>query len=123
MVNFNGTSGASYGYNFQGQPVAINDSYTTTQGTALNVLAPGVLTNDTDVNGQALIALLVTNVSQGTLSLNTNGSFTYTPNSNYFGSDSFTYRASDGYPVIQEQNASGGNSLLIDNGETLFREL
>ena len=34
--------------------------------------------------------------TNGTLTLSTNGGFIYMPNSNYFGSDSFTYRANDG---------------------------
>ena len=91
-------------------PVANNDIYSTLEDVPLVIPAAGVLTNDTDVNGQALTALLVTNVSQGSLSLSTNGAFTYTPNTNFFGSDSFTYRASDGYPVILEQNNSGGGN-------------
>ena len=40
--------------------------------------------------------MLVSGPSHGTLTLNANGSFTYTPAANYNGSDSFTYRASDG---------------------------
>src|SRR4029453_10556995 len=43
------------------------------------------------------------------LSINTNGSFTYNPNSNYIGSDSFTYRTKDGGTTVLEQNSSGGN--------------
>src|SRR5204863_219821 len=58
--------------------------------------APGVLSNDSDVDGDSLTAVLVTGPSHGTLTLNANGSFTYTPSSNYNGSDSFTYRANDG---------------------------
>lgn len=76
-------------------PVANNDSYTTPYQTALNVPAAGVLTNDTDANGDALSAVLVSNPTHGTLSLNANGSFTYTPAAGYSGSDSFTYKAND----------------------------
>src|SRR6185295_884005 len=56
----------------------------------------GVLTNDVDVDGDTLTALLASTTTHGTLALNANGSFTYTPNTNYNGSDSFTYRANDG---------------------------
>ncbi|HLN64146.1 MAG TPA: tandem-95 repeat protein, partial [Symbiobacteriaceae bacterium] len=77
-------------------PVANNDSYTTAEDTPLNVAAPGVLSNDTDVDGPAMTAVLVSGPSNGTLTLNSNGSFIYTPNANYSGPDSFTYRASDG---------------------------
>ena len=77
-------------------PAAANDSYTTAEDTPLNIAAPGVLANDTDPDGGALTAVLETNVASGTLSLNANGSFTYTPNANFNGNDSFTYRANDG---------------------------
>ena len=77
-------------------PVAVNDSYSTDQGTPLTVAAPGVLSNDTDPQGKALTAQLVSGPDKGTLTLNTDGSFTYTPVANYVGSDSFTYQANDG---------------------------
>jgi hypothetical protein len=76
-------------------PVANANTYSTPTLTPLNVPAPGVLTDDTDANGDHLTAQAVTFPTQGTLVLNGDGSFTYTPN---FGttSDSFTYTASDG---------------------------
>ena len=58
-----------------------------------------MLANDTDPNGDALTAVLVTNPAHGTLTLNADGSFTYTPAGDYTGPDSFTYRASDGTPT------------------------
>ncbi len=77
-------------------PVANNDSYSTNRDTPLTIPAPGVLGNDTDPDGKALTAVLATNPASGTLTLNPNGSFTYTPATNFSGSVSFTYRASDG---------------------------
>jgi VCBS repeat-containing protein len=77
-------------------PVANNDSYATNEDTTLTIAAPGVLANDTDVDGNSLTAALVTGPSHGTLTLNANGSFTYTPTLNYNGPDSFTYKANDG---------------------------
>jgi predicted CXXCH cytochrome family protein len=77
-------------------PVASDDSYTTPQDTPLNIVAPGVLSNDTDANSDPLTAVLNTNVSSGSLTLNADGSFTYTPNPGFTGSDSFTYFANDG---------------------------
>lgn len=72
-------------------PVAVNDSYSTSQDTNLNVSVPGVLANDTDADpGDTLSAVLVTDVSSGSLSLNSNGSFGYVPAPGFFGSDSFT---------------------------------
>ena len=77
-------------------PVANNDSFATPEDTALSISSPGILANDTDVDGDPRTALLVSSVSQGTLTLNANGSFIYTPNANYHGSDAFSYRATDG---------------------------
>jgi VCBS repeat-containing protein len=77
-------------------PVAVNDSYDALGTSTLNIPAPGVLTNDTDVEGSALTAILVSAPTKGTLNLNANGSFTYKPNSNTSATDSFTYRANDG---------------------------
>src|SRR5207244_7351948 len=76
--------------------VALNDSFTTAEDTALNVAAPGVLANDSDVDGDTLHSVLVSQPTHGSLTLNSNGSFTYTPATNYQGSDSFTYKANDG---------------------------
>src|SRR5216117_3293860 len=78
-------------------PMAANDdSYTTAEDTQLTVSAPGVLANDSDVDGDALSAVLVSNPSHGTLTLNGDGSFSYMPALNFNGIDSFTYKASDG---------------------------
>jgi len=79
------------------QPVAINDSYSVLMNSVLNVAVNnGVLSNDTDIDGDLLSAVLVNNVQHGTLNLSSNGSFTYTPSSSYSGTDTFTYRANDG---------------------------
>src|SRR5439155_1204227 len=77
-------------------PVAANDTYTTPEDTILTVSARGVIANDTDVDGDPLTAILVTSPAHGTLKLNSDGSFTYTPALNYNGPDSFTYKANDG---------------------------
>jgi VCBS repeat-containing protein len=77
-------------------PVAASDAFSTAEDTSLTVAVPGILSNDSDVDGNSLTAVLVTGPAHGTLVLNTNGSFTYTPTANYSGPDSFTYRANDG---------------------------
>src|SRR5207244_354542 len=77
-------------------PVAVNDSYTTAEDTTLNVGAPGVLINDSDVDGDTLNAVLVSQPTHGNLTLNSNGSFSYVPAANYNGSDSFTYKSNEG---------------------------
>ena len=77
-------------------PVAVTDSYSTNEDAALTIAAVGVLANDIDADGDALTSILVSGPSHGSLTLNTDGSFTYTPNANYNGADSFTYKANDG---------------------------
>lgn len=77
-------------------PVSVGDSGSLDQDTPLTVGTPGVLTNDSDVDGDSLTASLVAGPASGNVSLSADGSFTYTPASGYVGSDSFTYRASDG---------------------------
>lgn len=76
-------------------PVATDDAYVTDEDVALVVAAPGVLANDTDVDGDALAAAVVTGPTHGTLVLGADGSVSYTPSSNFNGLDSFRYRATD----------------------------
>src|SRR5439155_1656988 len=78
-------------------PVAANDdSYTTPEDTKLTVSAPGVVANDSDLDGDALLSLHDALPIYGTLTLNSDGSLTYMPALNFNGIDSFTYKASDG---------------------------
>ncbi len=74
-------------------PVADDDSATTDEDAPTDI---DVLSNDNDANDDALSAAVVSGPSHGSVSPNSNGSFTYTPNANYNGGDSFTYKASDG---------------------------
>ncbi len=74
-------------------PVASNDPFTTNEDTSIS---GNVLTNDSDIDGDSLQANLVSGTSNGTLTLNADGSFQYTPNANFHGSDSFTYQVNDG---------------------------
>jgi len=77
-------------------PVAVDDTYTTDEDVALTVPARGVLTNDTDFDPAILTAILVDEPANGTLVLNADGSFTYTPALDFNGTDTFTYMANDG---------------------------
>src|SRR5207244_12110789 len=63
---------------------------------SLTVTAPGVLSNDVDLDGNPMSAVLVATTSHGTLNLSTNGGFNYTPSSNYFCADRFTYQINRG---------------------------
>ncbi|MCV7283088.1 tandem-95 repeat protein, partial [Mycolicibacterium flavescens] len=88
-------------------PVATPDSYTIGEDSTLH---GNVLTNDTDADGDPLTATVVSGPSHGGLQWNSNGSFTYTPNENYAGTDSFTYAVSDG----QGGTATGAVSITVD---------
>lgn len=77
-------------------PTATGDSYVVNEDTPLNQAAPGVLANDTDVDNATLTAGGATTPTKGAVTLNTNGSFLYTPNANACGPDSFSYKANDG---------------------------
>ncbi|HZI20287.1 MAG TPA: Ig-like domain-containing protein [Pyrinomonadaceae bacterium] len=77
-------------------PAAADDAYPVVGDLSLSAAAPGVLANDADVEGGALTAAAASGPAHGTLALNANGSFVYTPAAGYVGPDSFTYRASDG---------------------------
>lgn len=62
----------------------------------LTVDAPGVLQNASDADGDKMTAQLVSGPSNGTLTLNQDGSFKYTPNAGFSGTDTFSFVASDG---------------------------
>jgi hypothetical protein len=77
-------------------PIAAPDAYSTGFGQVLEVPAPGVLANDSDPEGGSLSAELVDGPTQGLVTLNANGSFSYFPGGLTGTVDTFTYDASDG---------------------------
>src|SRR5436309_2532703 len=75
-------------------PTAANDAYVTGVNSTLTVDAPGVLANDSDPEVDPLTAVVKKLPTSGTLVLNPlDGSFTYTPNTDFQGTDLFTYQA------------------------------
>jgi VCBS repeat-containing protein len=75
-------------------PVAVDDAYSVPQDSVLN--GSSVLANDSDPDSDPLTAAKASNPSHGTVTMNADGTFTYTPAAGYSGPDSFTYTASDG---------------------------
>ncbi|MBS3770624.1 MAG: gliding motility-associated C-terminal domain-containing protein, partial [Bacteroidales bacterium] len=88
-------------------PVAKADSYTYKEGyTYSESAANGVLANDSDPDGDAITAILVGDVSNGNLTLNSDGSFDYTHDGSETSSDQFSYKVNDG--------KVDGNTVTVD---------
>jgi VCBS repeat-containing protein len=96
-------------------PVANDDSLSVSENSAIAVLGPGILFNDTDVDGNNLTAVLASGPSHGSLTFHTDGSFTYMPLANYFGADSFTYFANDG-----TTNSATAATVSITVNQTIY---
>lgn len=85
-------------------PVGVADAYSVIEdpeAPGFSVAAPGVLGNDTDADMDSLTAVLVSSPANGLLSLNPDGSFQYTPATDFNGTDSFTYQAYDGHDLSE----------------------
>ena len=111
-------------------PVAVPDSYSVLHGHTLTVSSPslGVLANDYDTGGLPLTASRQSGPSHGTVSLNSDGTFTYTPTTSYAGSDGFTYSISDGtmtasttvtIEVTDNRPVAGNDSYAVAHNHTL----
>jgi hypothetical protein len=97
--------------------VSTSSSYTVLHDSSLVVPQwQGVLANATDAENDPIIVSLVSGPAHSTLALNSSGSFTYTPNAGFVGSDSFTFRASDGllssWPVTAYINVTDNPPVL-----------
>jgi hypothetical protein len=85
--------------NINTPPLAEADQFFVDQYDTLTVDPKGVLANDSDVDGDLLVSVLVSGPAHGTLVLNEDGSFVYTPDGDFVGRDSFTYLSTDGLEV------------------------
>ncbi|MGI9517877.1 MAG: tandem-95 repeat protein, partial [Pirellulaceae bacterium] len=97
-------------------PTTRGEAYSAVPGETLVELA-GVLVNDTDVENDALVAILVSGPANGSLVVNADGSFSYTPDAGFVGTDSFTYMANDGSgnsPVTTVQIEVAGSVEIPD---------
>ncbi|MBH49430.1 MAG: hypothetical protein CMG69_01590 [Candidatus Marinimicrobia bacterium] len=77
-------------------PLALGDSYEVDEDEFLEIPAPGITENDSDIDEDVLTVILVADVTNGSLQLFGDGSFNYLPNADFNGEDSFTYTAFDG---------------------------
>ena len=105
-------------------PAAVTDSYEIDEDTLLTGTGIGVITNDTDIENDTLSATLVQDTANGTLALYSNGSFTYLPNIDFNGLDTFSYLANDGdldsnNTATVNITVSAVNDLPIANNATV----
>jgi hypothetical protein len=117
-------------------PVAVDDHFGSRQEVPLLLPPAGVLINDSDPDGDPLTAVLDTDVSHGTLTLNPDGSFLYEPDGVFAGIDQFTYYANDGTsnspspatvnlyvraggPIVQGDYDEDGELTMLDLGRQI----
>ncbi|MDD5670098.1 MAG: Ig-like domain-containing protein, partial [Candidatus Omnitrophica bacterium] len=105
-------------------PVARADNYAVNEdanGGLVTGSANGVLANDTNPDGHALAVQLASGPSHGTLQLNSDGTFTYVPNTHFYGTDTFQYYASyEAYGTPQDLtrwSSTSANDLVVANGK------
>ena len=78
-------------------PLAANDAASPLEDIVLTVAAPGVLANDQEPNGKPLTAILVNHpANAAAFSFSSDGAFSYRPNTNFNGTDTFTYQSNNG---------------------------
>ena len=110
-------------------PVVGDDSYTVHAGQVLTVAAlDGLLANDTDADGDSLNVQSIEAPANGTLNIATDGSFTYTPDPGFVGTEELTYTVSDGtttstgtvtIEVRNEAPVVGDDSYTVRAGQAL----
>ena len=107
-------------------PVAVADSYDVDEDDVLEINADlGVLANDFEPDGDDITIDLAERPENGSLTLNSNGSFTYTPDADFFGTDTFTYSISDGFreteaTVTIEVESMADDPMALDDVITVI---
>lgn len=109
---------------FTGAPVASDDAHTTPEDAVLTVAAPGLLANDSlgGTFNVALSAQLDVSPGVGSVVVNADGSFTYTPLANFAGIDAFSYVVTDGTgtsapaTVVITVSAVNDAPIAVDDG-------
>ncbi len=109
-------------------PVAVTETIAVLEAGTATTLNDGVTTsllaNDINTDGDPLTAVLVTNPTEGTLTLNPNGTFSYVHGGGNLSSDSFTYSANDGKinsaPVAVSITVTGTNDPPVANNDNII---
>lgn len=94
-------------------PVPVNDAFSVVEDSENNTL--NILANDTDLESNGLTITSVKQPANGTVLLQ-NNTVTYTPDSNFTGTDTFTYTISDGSPGIQTVTVPRTQMMVHNNG-------
>jgi gliding motility-associated-like protein len=92
-------------------PIAIDDTFNTNEDTTLSDTVAG---NDSDPDGDVLSFSVTTNTTNGTLTMNADGTFVYTPNANWCGTDSFTYTVTDAAGITATANVTITVNCTLD---------
>ncbi len=99
-------------------PVATAESYSVSPSAPLTVAAPGLLSNDGDIDGDTLQAVLVTGPNFGSVVIAADGSFVYTPSGAPFETDTFSYQVTDGQGssnvAVVTITMSASGPILVD---------
>ncbi|WP_255198494.1 PQQ-binding-like beta-propeller repeat protein [Halorarius litoreus] len=110
-------------------PTGLDDHYTVLEGEWLNVSAPGVLTNDYDLDGDSISTKYVGTPENGSLNrFYASGGFEYHPNSNFTGTDSFSYWIEDehgaetpgGTVTIEVLDPNSTNPVAVDDVYSVY---
>ncbi len=96
-------------------PIAASQVFNVVAGSDFTAAAGALLENATDAEGDSLTAELGTQAANGTVTVNADGSFLYTPDAGFFGFDEFTFTVSDG-----TAESSAVTAELIVSGENQF---
>ena len=103
-------------------PTAVGDSYSTVRDADLTIPSQGVLGNDEDVDGDPLIAVLLSAPANGSVALESDGAFVYSPDPGFLGLDSFDYQANDGHSdsvpatvLVDVTGCQGDPDLVLAN--------
>lgn len=111
-------------------PIAADDEVSTNEDTVLTILTTDMLANDTDADGDTLSITANSSPSYGVLTESGVGTYSYTPNENYNGSDAFTYTVSDGSETasatvkitvnaVNDAPAAAGDAVTTDQDTPL----
>jgi Domain of unknown function (DUF4347)/Concanavalin A-like lectin/glucanases superfamily/Bacterial Ig domain/Domain of unknown function (DUF2341)/Cadherin domain len=98
--------------NINEAPVVLSPTYNLLQTDVLASVPGGVLVGASDPDGNSLVVSLVSTTSNGLLTFASDGSFTYTPGTDFLGIDSFTFEVSDGVGGVTQ----GIVSLVVGPG-------